>query len=190
MKEQSRFHWMNEAVDESYQLLAARYLRKQTKQLVGQFEGIRESVDIEFVHRGRVASRRLRAALRMFADFAGAGRTKRWRKRIRRLTDDLGQARDKDVQIEFLTGKLADRCEAACYPGIVRTLARLERKRQRLQPRIVAALDRFESGGTAKDVLAMAKITLSRLERSGVAPSSPCILTRTETAIESGLDGM
>ncbi len=69
MTEQRRFLWVNKSVDESYQLLAARYLRKQTKQLVGQFDGIRESVDIEFVHRGRVASRRLRAALRVFRRF-------------------------------------------------------------------------------------------------------------------------
>ena len=188
MTEQRRFHWVNKAVDESYQLLAARYLRKQTKQLVGQFDGIRESVDIEFVHRGRVASRRLRAGLRVFADFVGADRAKRWRKQIRRLTDDLGEARDRDVQIEFLTGVLSELDEADCYPGIVRALARLERRRQRLQPVIVAALDRFESAGTAKNVLAMTKSVLSHLERNGVAASSPYILARAEAAIGARLE--
>ena len=188
MTEQRRFHWVNKAVDESYQLLAARYLRKQTKQLVGQFDGIRESVDIEFVHRGRVASRRLRAALRVFADFVGADQVKLLRKQIRRLTDDLGEARDRDVQIEFLSGVLSDLDEVDCYPGIVRALARLERQRQRLQPTVVAALARFESAGTAKHVLAMTKTALSHLERNGVAVSSPYILARAEAAIGAQLE--
>ena len=188
MTEQRRFHEVNKAVDESYQLLAARYLRKQTKQLVGQLDGIRESVDIEFVHRGRVASRRLRGALRVFADFVGADQAKRWRKQIRRLTDDLGEARDRDVQIEFLTGVLSGLVEADCYPGIARALARLERQRQRLQPAVVAALDRFESAGTARSVLALSKTALSHLERNGLAATSPYILARSEAAIGAQLE--
>ena len=188
MTEQRRFHWVNKTVDESYQLLAARYLRKQTRQLVGQFDGIRESVDIEFVHRGRVASRRLRAALRVFADFVDADQAKPWRKQVRRLTDDLREARDGDVQIEFLTGVLSKLDEADCYPGIVRALARLERRRQRLQPAIVAALDRFESAGTAKDILAITKTALSHLERNQVAASSPYILARAEAEIGAQLE--
>ncbi len=188
MTEQRRFPWMSKSVDESYQLLAARYLRKQTKQLVGQFDGIRESVDIEFVHRGRVASRRLRAGLRVFADFVGADQAKRWRKRIQRLTKDLGGGRDKDVQIEFLTGVLSDLDRADCYPGIVRALAGLERRRQRLQPTIVTALDRFEATDTAKNVLAISKSVLSVVERKGVAASSPFMLARAEAEIGARLE--
>ena len=174
---------MNNTVDESYQLLAARYLRRQTKQLVSQFDGIRQSVDIEFVHRGRVASRRLRTALQMFADLVGADQAKRWRKQIRRLTDSLSQPRDRDVQIEFLTGLLSDLDEPDSYPGIVMVLARLEGQRQRLQPAVVAALDRFESAGTAKAVLAITKSRLSHLEKGSLALSSPHLLARTEALV-------
>jgi len=46
--------------------LAAKYLRRQAKQLEDQLDGIHRAEDIEFVHRARVASRRLRAALGMF----------------------------------------------------------------------------------------------------------------------------
>ena len=188
MKEQRRFHWMKMAVDESYKLLAARCLRKQTKQLIGQFAGIRESVDTEFVHRGRVASRRLRAALRVFADFVGTAQAKRWRKETRRLTGDLGEARDRDVQIEFLTGVLSGLDEAECYPGIVRVFCRLERRRQRLQPMVVAALDRFESADTAKGILAITKTALSHSERDDIAASSPHTLACAEVAIGARLE--
>ena len=190
MTEQRRFHWVNKAVDESYQLLAARYLRKQTRQLVGQFDGIRESADIEFVHRGRVASRRLRAGLRVFADFAGADRAKRWRKQIRRLTDGLGEARDKDVQVQFLTGMLSDLDRADCYPGIVRALVHLERRRQRLQPAAVEAIERFESSDTVKGVLAMTKTVLAVLDGKGVAASSPYMLERAEAEIGARLQAV
>ena len=63
--------------------------------------------DIEYVHRARVASRRLRAALAMFRDGFDAQTWKRWRKQVQRLTGGLGEARDKDVQIEFVRGVLA-----------------------------------------------------------------------------------
>jgi CHAD domain-containing protein len=187
MTELRRFDRTNNAVDESYQLLAARYLRNQTKRLVTQFDGIRQSVNIEFVHRGRVASRRLRTGLRMFADLAGTEQTKRWRKQIRRLADNLSEARDRDVQIEFLTTMLSDLEEPDCYPGIVTVLARLQNRRQRLQPMVVAALDRFESAGTAKAVLAMSKSRLSNLDSSGMAVSSSYVLARSEALIGTQL---
>ena len=55
-------------MDSGYRLLAAKYIRRQAKQLAEQFDGVRAAEDIEFVHRARVATRRLRAALRMFDD--------------------------------------------------------------------------------------------------------------------------
>ncbi|MFH1922387.1 MAG: CHAD domain-containing protein, partial [Planctomycetota bacterium] len=58
-------------MDGSYQLLAGRYVRRQIRQLIGQLEGMRKADDIEFVHRARVASRRLRAALGIFRDCFG-----------------------------------------------------------------------------------------------------------------------
>ena len=100
----------NSSVDDSWRLLAAWYLRRQVKQLAGQLDGVRRGEDIEFVHRARVASRRLRAALKVFADCfpagsfktrrketCGPGNLKRWRKAIRRLTKGLGDARAEFV---------------------------------------------------------------------------------------------
>ena len=89
-------------VDESYQLWAAQYLRKQIRQLRAQIEGIRQAEDSEYVHRARVASRRLRAALRMFGDCLPPKKLKDWRKAIKAVTKELGDARDKDVQVAFL----------------------------------------------------------------------------------------
>lgn len=112
---------MTASVDDSYRLLAAKYVRKQAKQLAEQLQGVREAEDVEFVHRARVASRRLRAAMRMFRDCFDAKQLKRWRRHIRRVTTGMGDARDKDVQIGFLHGVLNGLNERACYPGIAAT---------------------------------------------------------------------
>ena len=76
---------MKTAVDESYRLLAARHLRLQVSALSEQVEGARKGEDIECVHQARVASRRLRAVLRMFRDCFPARRSKKRAERTARM---------------------------------------------------------------------------------------------------------
>ena len=91
-------------MDCDHRRLAVKYIRQQARQLARQLDGVRAAEDIEYVHRARVATRRLRASLAMFGQCFAPKRVKRWRKAIRRLTGSLGDARDRDVQIEFLCG--------------------------------------------------------------------------------------
>jgi CHAD domain. len=53
--------------DEGFCLFGAETLRKLTEDLVAEADGVRHSDDIEYIHRMRVASRRIRAALPLFA---------------------------------------------------------------------------------------------------------------------------
>ena len=103
--------------------------------------------DIEFVHRARVATRRLRAALRMFDGCFAPKRIKRWQKAIRQTTSALGDARDRDVQIEWLCGTLSALTAKECFPGVARVLVQLERDRERLQRKVVKAVERLEAKG-------------------------------------------
>ncbi|MDP3565474.1 MAG: CHAD domain-containing protein, partial [Methanoregula sp.] len=66
-------------------------------------EGVRAAEDIEYIHRMRVASRRLRAALPLFATCFPVKNYNRWSEEIRNITRALGEARDTDVQIAYLT---------------------------------------------------------------------------------------
>ncbi|MEN6407304.1 MAG: CHAD domain-containing protein [Thermoguttaceae bacterium] len=134
-------------MDTAYRLFAARYIRRQVKQLTGQWQGIRQAEDIEFVHRARVAARRLRAALRLFHDCFPRRKVRRWQKALRRITARLGQARDRDVQIEFLCGALSSLAEKECFPAVSRILVQLERRRERLQRHVVRAVDQIQSSG-------------------------------------------
>jgi CHAD domain-containing protein len=67
-----------------------------------QLHGVRHAEDPEYIHRMRVSSRRLRAAMPVFQDCFPRKQYKQWLREIRRVTRVLGDARDLDVQILFL----------------------------------------------------------------------------------------
>lgn len=153
--------FMKVRANDYYRFLAAQYLRKQLKQLSAQFDGIRSAENAEFVHRARVASRRLRAALRMFRDCLPRRTVKQWRKTMRRVTKELGDARDRDVQIAFMTSVLQNVEQPAQLAGIARILVKLELAREGLQPQILAALDRLQASGALEEMNATAKAMLA-----------------------------
>jgi CHAD domain-containing protein len=144
-------------MDLGYRILVARYIGRQAKQLADQLDGVRAAADIEFVHRARVATRRLRAALRMFAGCLSRRRVKRWRTAIRGTTIKLGNARDRDVQIELLCGALGDLTARECFPGIAHVLVQLEHDRERLQRKVVKAVDRLEAKGVLHEMRRVTK---------------------------------
>ncbi|MEN6610650.1 MAG: CHAD domain-containing protein [Methanoregulaceae archaeon] len=91
-----------DSFDPGYCAYGAARIRGRVKQLAAEIEGVRKAEDIEAVHRMRVASRRIRAALPLFSCCVPKKKYDRWTREIRNVTRALGAARDKDVQIEFL----------------------------------------------------------------------------------------
>jgi CHAD domain-containing protein len=65
-------------------------------------EGVKAGKDIEYIHRMRVASRRRRAALPLCAPCFHQKRYHKWIAEIQTITRALSEARDVDVQMEFL----------------------------------------------------------------------------------------
>jgi CHAD domain-containing protein len=65
-------------------------------------DGVLDIGEIEPLHDMRVATRRLRAALEVFAPCFPPKRHRRALKRVKALADALGERRDRDVAIEFL----------------------------------------------------------------------------------------
>jgi putative phosphoesterase len=111
-----------------------------------QLQGARDAEVIEFVHQSRVYSRRLRAALTIFADCFEPDDIKCWNKRVRAVTRSLGAARDLDVQILFLNDYLKERDEATRtqFDALVQELVG---QRAALQSQVEDALALFESEG-------------------------------------------
>lgn len=170
-------------MDAGYRLLAAKYLRKQAKQLREQFQGIRDAEDIEFIHRSRVATRRLRAALKVFAPCFKRKRLARWKAAVRRITVELSDARDKDVQIQFLRGMMPRVPELTCLLGLTRLVVHWEYYREALQKKVLKAIQRLQRDGELADLEKKAKRILRRGEKKAVRIQSPYSFLQTEKHI-------
>jgi CHAD domain-containing protein len=167
-------------VDAGYKLLAAKYLRKQAKTLREQFEGVRIAEDIEFVHHARVASRRLRAGLKVFGECFKQKELALWQKAIRRITSELGDARDKDVQIEYLRAALRTLPEQECFPGISRLLVHFEYVREEMQRYVVKAINRLQRGGELKSLEKACKKIQSQADSNHIGVQSRFSYARAE----------
>ena len=80
-----------------------------------EIDGVRAADDPEHIHRMRVASRRLRAALPLFSSCFSEKDFRHWMRVIKKITAALGDARDTDVQIAFLKKYL--KAQASMAPG-------------------------------------------------------------------------
>lgn len=92
----------------SFGSAAARVVGVRAAEVFEHAEGVLEMEEIERVHDMRVATRRLRAALEVFAPCFPAKRHRRALRRVKALADALGERRDRDVAIEFLAGFAAE----------------------------------------------------------------------------------
>ena len=172
-------------IDPSYQLLACQYLRGQLDALVRQLRGVRENEDIEPVHKARVASRRLRVALRMFSDCFNAKVQAQWRRRVKGLTKGLGAARDLDVQIDFVERFLEglDQDNAEARPGVERLLLRLRQRREVAQPDVLEAVKALEKGRLLANMHGELEKTLFLLRSRDVQVQSPFVFERAAAHI-------
>ena len=87
-----------------------------------------EGTDIEGVHDVRVASRRLRAAMDVAEPAFPSSWYKPLHKVAKEITSELGEVRDRDVMLEYLTAA-RDEAPPNERPGIDRLIARIERER-------------------------------------------------------------
>jgi len=175
------------AVDPSWRFLACRYLRGQLEKLTKELRGVRQNDDIEPVHQARVASRRMRAAFRMFEDCFEDKRLAKWQKRIRALTKGLGAARDKDVQIDFVETfrQTAEGADRRNHPGIKRLLLRLQQARDTLQPEVLKSLEKRGKGDALAEMHGELEKILFTLKSNDVPLQSPAVWARGAEQIHS-----
>src|SRR5688572_5451699 len=106
--------------------------------------------DIEGVHDVRVASRRLRAAMDVATECFPA----RWYGSLHRtakeITGALGEVRDRDVMIDYLT-KDRDAAPEVERPGIDRLIARIEAERVAARAQMEAYLSGLLAGGVSDE---------------------------------------
>ena len=106
--------------------------------------GVIEGTDIECIHDMRVASRRLRAAMRNFADcFTPKKKFRRHLKWVERITSTLGGARDLDVLIDRFQKDLQTVPEAAQI-GVQNLIIYLQQERKDQQCPILAMFEKLD----------------------------------------------
>ena len=118
--------------------------------------------DVEGVHDMRVASRRLRAALRLFAPWIAPGDLRRVKRSVRDVTRALGTVRELDVLHLRLT-TLAEEAARERALAIEFVTATIDRRRRRARARMMARFARVDMDGLDQ---ALARL-VARLARSG-----------------------
>ena len=131
----------------AYCLFGAETLLKRITELERQVEGAKRNEDVEYIHKLRVASRRLRVALTAFEECLPKKRAKAWKKAIKNLTTSCGEARDEDVLITFLENYLTD-LEPRARAGIEYLLRTQKARRLLMQSDVVKVLDSLQASGT------------------------------------------
>lgn len=117
-------------------------------------EGVLDTSDIERVHDMRVATRRLRAAMEVFAACFPAKEHAKLLKEVKRLADALGERRDPDVAIEELEAISA---ELGGVRGLGSLIGELRSEQERGNERLAAALDRILDQHLAERLADLAK---------------------------------
>jgi CHAD domain-containing protein len=116
--------------EEPFADAAGRVVAVRAAEVFEHSEGVLDIDDIERLHDMRVATRRLRAALEVFAPCFPAKRHRKALKRVKRLADALGERRDRDVSIEFLN-EFSPQAPVADAAAVATLIARLrEEQRQ------------------------------------------------------------
>ena len=133
------------APEKSLEECARKIITTRLHEMMSFKEGTIDGTDIEYVHDMRVASRRLRAAMRNFADcFTRKKKFRRHLKRVERITSRLGDVRDLDVLIDRFQKDLKTVPEDGQI-GVQNLIRHLQREREeRRLPmfRMFEALDR------------------------------------------------
>ena len=158
--------------DPEYRAFAAQAVLERLKRVARELDGVRSGSDIEYVHRMRVASRRLRTALRLFEKCFPGKPFRRWQKELRAITRALGRARALDVQIEFVRAFESAGRDARFRPGVKRLLLRLSQKRERAQRKVLKWLADFGASGVSEKMTA----ALSPLVTQGAGRVPPAEL--------------
>lgn len=127
--------------DDSFRSAAASVVRVRARELWAHADGVLDTRDIERVHAMRVASRRLRAVLEIFAPCFERGPYRDVLREVKLLADALGERRDPDVHLDALE-RFARAVGDEERPGIELLVARVRCEQDEGNATLAAALQR------------------------------------------------
>ena len=132
------------APDEPYARAGARIVRLRADELFAEEAGVLDTGDIETVHDMRLASRRLRAVLEIFAPCFPPVEYREVLREVKRLADALGERRDPDVHIAAML-RTAEAMGPAQRPGLERLVEDLRARQAAGNEVLAGALEAARS---------------------------------------------
>ena len=175
----------------AYCVLGADTLLNQIATLENQIDGVKKNDDIEFIHKLRVTSRRMRAALSLFGECFPRKSSKKWTNAIRNVTRSSGAARDADVQLLFLENYSRTVGDRNALPGLAYLTTLQRARRIGMQSDIVTALDTLEAANILADISDSSMTILKNLrEQNRIVPTikTPSNYEKARDHISSRLD--
>lgn len=142
--------------DDAFLDAADKVLSVRTDELFGHAAGVLDIEDIERVHDMRVATRRLRAALEIFAPCYECDAHRRALTGVKALADALGARRDPDVQIRALD-RLANGFPPQDAAGVRGFADRLRAEQAQANSRLAEALQDAHRGELAACLTSLAQ---------------------------------
>ena len=146
-------------------LFAAQQILPKLEAFSKEVEGVKAAEDIEYLHRLRVAARRLRIALPLLAHCYPEKKYQKWTSEIKRTAGMLGEARDLDVQIDFLkkyrkqvarreksSGSLPTTPDSPLEGAISYLLSGVRSRRTNLQKNVISSLRNFEKQHVIEEI--------------------------------------
>ena len=127
--------------DATFSTAASEALSKQLDELFHNLAGTLDG-DVESLHDMRVASRRLRAAMSVFESAFAVKEFRPLEREAARVTDALGEVRDSDVQIEYMTA-LRQKVSVAERVGLDALVDHLTGERERHRKILIKELERL-----------------------------------------------
>jgi CHAD domain-containing protein len=139
----------------SFRAVARAAVAVRADEVFAHAEGVLDTEDIERVHDMRVATRRLRAVLEVFAAAFEPRAHKAVLRDVKALADALGERRDPDVQLAALDAYAAA-LPAADQPGLALFAERLRAEQEAGNATLAAALRRIADDGLQARLRALA----------------------------------
>jgi len=128
-----------------------RMLLERTQKMLEWLKEVQKHEDIEAVHKMRVASRRLRAALDAYESCCDPKLFKKVYRQVKKTADTLGATRDTDVMLLDLQAQL-EQAKSEEQAGIRWIIKRLETFRQQKQDELDSFLESLDEGTLKKQV--------------------------------------
>ncbi len=151
-------------------LAAARAVEVRATELLEHSTEVLDTEDIEAVHDMRVASRRLRAVLEIFAPCFPPDAHRSVLREVKALADALGERRDPDVAIAALEA-FADAAPRSDRPGVEHLIERFGADQRRGNEALAIALRRVSDDDLAGRLEGL--VLAARTASSGAAPDAP-----------------